>query len=462
MAQRDRFSNNIGFLLVSAGCAIGLGNVWRFPYITGEYGGAAFIVLYLLFLVFFGLPILTMEYTVGRGSQRSIARSFDVLEPEGTKWHFMRWVGLVGNFMLMMFYTVVAGWMLDYFFKMALGTFNGLDVASVGVVFDAMLANPAEVVIWMVIVCLIGMLVCMMGVQNGVERITKYMMAALFIIMIVLVVRAVTLPGAQDGLAFYLMPDFSKMFAGGLASFGDAAYAAMGQSFFTLSIGIGSMSIFGSYLNKEKRLFGQAISVGVLDTMVALMAGLIIFPSCFAYGVDPGSGPGLVFVTLPNVFSQMWLGQLWGALFFLFMSFAALSTVVAVFENILRIFMDHWGLDRRGAVGISLPLLIVLSLPCALGFNVLAGVGIPGIGDIQGIEDFIVSNNLLPFGSLIFVLFCTSKRGWGWKNFMQEVDTGQGVRFPGWLRYWMKFGVPVLLVIVVAMGWAPLIVSWIA
>lgn len=460
MALRERFSTNIGFLLVSAGCAIGLGNVWRFPYITGEYGGAAFILMYLIFLAVFGLPILAMEFSVGRGSQRSIARSFDVLEPEGTKWHFMRWIGLIGNFLLMMFYTIVAGWMLNYFVKMSTGTFNDMGVEQVGGVFDAMLASPTELIGWMVVVCVIGMFICALGVQNGVERITKYMMGALFVIMIVLIVRAVTLPNAGEGLAFYLMPDFSKMFANGFASFGDAAYAAMGQSFFTLSIGIGSMTIFGSYLDKNRRLFGQALSVGLLDTLVALMAGLIIFPSCFSFGVDAASGPGLVFVTLPNIFSQMWIGQLWGSLFFLFMSFAALSTVVAVFENILRIIMDHWGLDRKKTVMIALPLIIVLSLPCALGFNVLSGFVIPGIGDIQGLEDFIVSNNLLPLGSLTFVLFCTSKRGWGWNNFIAEVDAGEGMRFPKFLYIWMKYCLPVLLIVVFVMGWIPMITGW--
>ncbi len=460
MAKRERFSSNIGFLLVSAGCAIGLGNVWRFPYITGEYGGAAFILLYLLFLALFGLPILAMEFSVGRGSQRSIARSFDELEPEGTKWHLMRWVGLIGNFLLMMFYTCVAGWMINYFVKMSVGTFNGMEVEQVGAVFDAMLASPGEVIGWMVVVCAIGMLICARGVKNGVERITKYMMGALFVIMIVLIVRAVTLPNAGAGLAFYLMPDFSKMFANGITSFGDAAYAAMGQSFFTLSIGIGSMTIFGSYLDKDRRLFGQALSVGVLDTLVALMAGLIIFPSCFSFGVDAAAGPGLVFVTLPNIFSQMWLGQLWGSLFFLFMSFAALSTVVAVFENILRILMDHWGWERKKAVLTAFPLIVVLSLPCALGFNVLSGFVIPGIGDIQGLEDFIVSYNLLPIGSLVFVLFCTCKRGWGWDNFIAEVDAGKGIAFPKFLYVWMKYCVPVLLVVVFVMGWAPLIGGW--
>lgn len=458
--MRAKFSSNIGFLLVSAGCAIGLGNVWRFPYITGEYGGAAFILMYLVFLVLFGLPMLTMEYAVGRGSQRSISMAFNELEPEGSHWGFMRWVGFIGNFLLMMFYTCVAGWMLNYFFKMATGTFEGLDAEQVGGVFDAMLLNPTEVVGWTIVVCLIGMLVCGLGVNKGVEKVTTWMMSALLVILVVLIVRAVTLPGAEDGLAFYLMPDFSKIFGEGPGVAADAIYAAMGQSFFTLSIGIGSMEIFGSYMDKKRRIFGQALSVGGLDTAIALMAGLIIFPACFSFGVDPGAGPGLVFVTLPNIFAQMWLGQLWGTLFFLFMSFAALSTVIAVFENIIAMFMDYKGWPRRKTVYIALVLIVILSLPCALGFNVLVGVQIPGIGDIQGIEDFIVSNNLLPLGSLVFLLFCTRRFGWGWKNFIKETDTGEGIKFPQWMRGWVTYGVPVLLVIVFIMGWLPLIGTW--
>lgn len=461
MSQRDRFSSSFGFLLVSAGCAIGLGNIWRFPYITGEYGGAAFIIMYILFLIVFGIPMLTIEYTVGRASQRSISRAFDVLEPEGTKWHFMRWVGFVGNFLLMMFYTCVAGWMVNYFVKMASGTFEGLDVAQTTGVFEAMLGNPGEVVGWTVVVCVLGMLVCWLGVNKGVERITKFMMCALLVILIVLIIRAVTLPGADAGLEFYLLPDFSKITSNGFTGFTDAVYAAMGQSFFTLSIGIGSMEVFGSYMSKDRRIFGQALSVAGLDTLIAILAGLIIFPACFSFGVDPGAGPGLVFVTLPNIFAQMPLGQLWGSLFFLFMAFAALSTVIAVFENIIRMFMDYKGWGRKKTVYVSLAMILVLSLPCALGFNVLSGLQIPAIGDIQSIEDFIVSNNLLPLGSLVFLLFCTMKNGWGWKNFIAEADTGEGMRFPQWLKGWMTYCIPVLLVIVFVMGWIPIIASWI-
>lgn len=461
MAQsRERFSSNLGFLLVSAGCAVGLGNVWRFPYITGEYGGGAFIVMYIVFLLIFGLPILTMEFTVGRASQRSIGCAFDELEPAGSGWHRFKWVGLAGNLLLMMFYTTVAGWMFAYFFKMAFGEFHGLSTDQVAGVFSNLLADPSQQAGWMVVVCVLAMLVCAMGVQKGVERVTKVMMSALFVILVVLCVRAVTLDNAQAGLAFYLLPDFSRMFGDGWWSFGQAMYAAMGQSFFTLSLGIGAMAIFGSYLDKERRMFGEALSVGVLDTMVALMAGLVIFPACFSFGVDPGQGPSLVFVTLPIVFQQMWAGQLWGALFFLFMGFAALSTVIAVFENILRISMDNWEWSRRKSVRVWLPTIIVLSLPCLLGFNLLSGVTIPGIGDIQSFEDFLVSNNVLPLGSLLFVLFCTSKHGWGWENFLAEANAGSGVRFPRQLYLWTKYGIPVLVLIIFVMGYAPLVRTW--
>ncbi len=458
--SRERFSSNLGFLLVSAGCAVGLGNVWRFPYITGEYGGGAFIIMYVVFLLIFGLPILTMEFSVGRASQRSIGRAFDELEPVGSHWHRYKWVGLLGNLLLMMFYTTVAGWMFAYFFKMAFGEFNGLSVDQTGAVFNNLLADPVQLAAWMIVVCVLGMLVCAMGVQNGVERVTKVMMSALFVILAVLCVRSVTLDNASAGLAFYLMPDFSRMFGDGIWSFGQAVYAAMGQSFFTLSLGIGAMAIFGSYLDKERRMFGEALSVGALDTLVAFMAGLVIFPACFSFGVDPGQGPSLVFVTLPNVFQQMWAGQLWGSLFFLFMGFAALSTIIAVFENILRISMDNWDWTRRKAVTVWLPSIIVLSLPCLLGFNVLSGVTVPAIGDIQSFEDFLVSNNVLPLGSLLFVMFCTGKRGWGWENFLAEANAGTGVRFPRWLYGWAKYGIPTLVLVVFAMGYAPLIRAW--
>ena len=463
--ERERFGSRLGFILVSAGCAIGLGNVWRFPYITGEYGGAAFVVLYLIFLVIFALPVLVMEFAAGRASQRSIARSYDELEPEGRKWHRFKWVGLAGNYLLMMFYTVVAGWMLAFMVKSAMGEFNGASTEHVASVFGQLLADPVQMTIYMLIIVAIGVITTRAGLKNGVERVTKVMMVALFVVLVALCVRAVTLPGAEEGLEFYLMPDFGKLFAGNTpaeqwATFGDAVYAALGQAFFTVSVGMGSMAIFGSYIGKDRRLTGEAVRVGVLDTLVALMAGLVIFPSCFAFGVEPASGPSLVFITLPIVFNAMPLGQLWGTLFFLFMSFAALSTVIAVFETIMAFSMDQWGVRREKACLVNGALIALLSIPCALGFNVLSGVAIPGIGDIQSIEDFLVSNNILPLGGLFLVMFVTSKRGWGWKNFLAEADTGEGLRFPAWSYRYMKYVLPVGIVIIFVLGYAPIVSTW--
>ena len=463
--ERERFGSRLGFILVSAGCAIGLGNVWRFPYITGEYGGAAFVVLYLIFLVIFALPVLVMEFAAGRASQRSIARSYDELEPEGGKWHRFKWVGLAGNYLLMMFYTVVAGWMLAFMVKSAMGEFNGASTEHVASVFGQLLADPVQMTIYMLIIVAIGVITTRAGVKNGVERVTKVMMVALFVVLVALCVRAVTLPGAEEGLEFYLMPDFGKLFAGNTpaeqwATFGDAVYAALGQAFFTVSVGMGSMAIFGSYIGKDRRLTGEAVRVGVLDTLVALMAGLVIFPSCFAFGVEPASGPSLVFITLPIVFNAMPLGQLWGTLFFLFMSFAALSTVIAVFETIMAFSMDQWGVRREKACLVNGALIAFLSIPCVLGFNVLSGVAIPGIGDIQSIEDFLVSNNILPLGGLFLVMFVTSKRGWGWKNFLAEADTGEGLRFPAWSYRYMKYVLPVGIVIIFVLGYAPIVSTW--
>ena len=463
--ERERFGSRLGFILVSAGCAIGLGNVWRFPYITGEYGGAAFVVLYLIFLVIFALPVLVMEFAAGRASQRSIARSYDELEPEGGKWHRFKWVGLAGNYLLMMFYTVVAGWMLAFMVKSAMGEFNGASTEHVASVFGQLLADPVQMTIYMLIIVAIGVITTRAGLKNGVERVSKVMMVALFVVLVALCVRAVTLPGAEEGLEFYLMPDFGKLFAGNTpaeqwATFGDAVYAALGQAFFTVSVGMGSMAIFGSYIGKDRRLTGEAVRVGVLDTLVALMAGLVIFPSCFAFGVEPASGPSLVFITLPIVFNAMPLGQLWGTLFFLFMSFAALSTVIAVFETIMAFSMDQWGVRREKACFVNGALIALLSIPCVLGFNVLSGVAIPGIGDIQSIEDFLVSNNILPLGGLFLVMFVTSKRGWGWKNFLAEADTGEGLRFPAWSYRYMKYVLPVGIVIIFVLGYAPIVSTW--
>ncbi|MCI9129531.1 MAG: sodium-dependent transporter [Eggerthellaceae bacterium] len=456
--EREQFKSRLGFILISAGCAVGLGNVWRFPYIVGQYGGAAFIVLYLIFLIILGVPIMVMEFAVGRASRKGIARAFNVLEPAGTKWHRFKWIGLCGLYLLMMFYTTVAGWMLAYIPEMAVTPFGqGEDVSAI---FDAMLANPVEQVGWMIVACLISLLVCSLGLQKGVERITKVMMVALLALIGILAVRACTLPGAGEGIAFYLLPDFGKLF-GSWDIFGDAVFAALGQAFFTLSIGLGSMEIFGSYINMKYSLAGEAVRIASLDTFVALATGLIIFPACFAFGVSPDSGPGLVFITLPTVFEQMWMGNLWATLFFVFMGFAAVSTVIAVFEGILSFWMDEWGMSRKRAVAINCVLIPLLSLPCALGFNVWAGVELPGIGNIQAIEDFLVSNNLLVIGSFIFVLFCVTKRGWGWDNFLAEANAGQGMRFPKWLRGWMRFGVPALIIVIFVMGWIPIIQAWI-
>ena len=452
--DREHFASRLGFILISAGCAIGLGNVWRFPYIAGEYGGAAFILLYLVFLVILGLPVMVMEFAVGRASQRSAALAFDKLQPS-RRWHWFSWWAYIGCMLLMMFYTTVCGWMLAYTAKMATGTFDGLDPEGVGGVFGAMLANPSEMVGWMLAVIVIGFFVCSFGLQKGVERITKIMMICLLGVMGLLVIRSVTLPGAAEGLAFYLVPDFGRMFAGGIGGFGEAVYAAMGQAFFTLSLGISAMEVFGSRIGKQNSLTGEALRICGLDTLVAILAGLIIFPACFAFAVAPDQGPSLVFVTLPNVFNQMPLGQLWGTLFFVFMSFAALSTIIAVFENLITFTMEKWDLSRRDAI-----IVTVLSLPCALGFNVLAGVTVPGIGDIQSIEDFIVSNNLLPLGSLLYVVFCVSRKGWGWKNFLAEADTGTGAKFPRWARGWLAFGLPTLIIIIFIMGYVPKIMLW--
>lgn len=377
MEKRETFASRLGFILISAGCAIGLGNVWRFPYITGKYGGAAFVLIYLCFLVILGIPIMVMEFSVGRASQKSAARSFHVLEPKGTKWHLTSYVAIAGNYLLMMFYTTVGGWMLAYIVKMASGTFTNLTPDEVGGVFNNMLANPGEMTFWMIVTVVVSFGVCSMGLRNGVERINKAMMSLLFVILIALCIRSVTLEGAGEGLKFYLVPDFGKMAENGI---GEAVYAAMGQSFFTLSLGIGAMAIFGSYISKERRLTGECINICVLDTTVALLSGLVIFPACFAFGVDPGEGPGLVFVTLPNVFNQMPGGRLWGSLFFVFMSFAALSTVIAVFENIISFAIDLWGWSRKKAILVNLVVILVLSMPCVLGFNVLSSIQPLGAG----------------------------------------------------------------------------------
>lgn len=451
MEKRERFSSRLGFILISAGCAIGLGNVWRFPYITGKYGGAAFVLIYLIFLIILGMPIMAMEFAVGRASRKSAARSFHVLEPKGTKWHIEGYLAMLGNYLLMMFYTTVGGWMISYIFKIASGSFQGLAPDQVGGVFNDMLASPGSMAFWMVVAVLLAFGICSMGLQNGVERITKIMMSFLLIILIVLCIRSVTLPGASAGLQFYLIPDFGKIVENGL---GEVIFAAMGQAFFTLSLGIGAMAIFGSYISRDRTLMGESVNICILDTIVALMAGLVIFPACFAFGVDPGEGPGLVFVTLPNIFNQMAAGRLWGTLFFIFMSFAALSTIIAVFENIISFGIDLWGWTRKKSVLVNLILILVLSLPCVLGFNVWSGIAPLGAGStIQDLEDFIVSNNLLPLGSLLYLLFCTSRYGWGWDNFIAEADAGKGIKFPKWARFYVSYILPLIVLFILVMGY---------
>ena len=451
MNNRERFSSRLGFILISAGCAVGLGNVWRFPYITGQYGGAAIVLVYLIFLVLLGLPIMVMEFAVGRASQKSAARSFHVLEPAGTKWHLQGYACMAGNYLLMMFYTTVGGWMAAYIFKTLTGEFKGLDSDGVAAVFNDMLARPGYMTFWMVLVVLLSFFICSLGLQKGVERITKAMMSCLFLILLILCIRSVTLPGASEGLRFYLVPDFTRFTENGV---GNMIFAAMGQAFFTLSLGIGAMAIFGSYIGKDRTLTGETINICLLDTLVAFLAGLIIFPSCFAFGVDPGQGPGLVFITLPNIFNQMVGGRIFGVLFFVFMTFAAQSTIIAVFENIISFSMDLFGTSRKKAVLINGIAIILLSLPCVFGFNIWSGFQPLGAGStIQDLEDFIVSNNLLPLGSMVYLLFCTSRYGWGWKNFLAEADTGKGVKFPAWARVYVSYILPLIVLFIFIMGY---------
>ncbi len=451
METREKFASRLGFVLISAGCAIGLGNVWRFPYIVGQYGGAAFVVIYLFFLAILGLPIMVMEFSVGRASKKSIARSFHELEPKGSKWHLYSYFGIAGNYLLMMFYTTVAGWMLSYFVRTVRGEFVGLDADGVGNVFTGMLGDPLSMTIYMLLVIVIGMGVCFRGLQNGVEKVTKPMMVALILLLVVLAVRSVTLEGAVEGLRFYLVPDFAKIAEIGIS---DVVFAALGQAFFTLSLGIGAMAIFGSYIGNEHTLTGEAINVTLLDTFVAFVAGLIIFPACYAFGVNPGEGPALIFVILPNIFNAMPGGRLWGSLFFVFMSFAAFSTVIGVFENIISCTIDRTGWSRKKAVTVNFIAIIILSFPCLLGYNLWSDIRfLGGRMDILDFEDFIVSNNLLPLGSLFYLFFCTSKYGWGWDKFIAEADDGKGLKFPKKLRFYVTWILPLIVLYVFIMGY---------
>ena len=453
MKERETFGSRLGFILVSAGCAIGLGNVWKFPYITGQYGGAMFILIYLIFLVIFGLPILVSEFAVGRGSGKSMATAFHDLEAKGTKWHHLSWFSLIGSYLLMMFYTMVAGWMLFYIYRMASGKLAAMDAGAIGDAFNGMLGSAPTMIGWMIVAVIISFVICAMGLQNGIEKITKVMMVTLILLMIVLAIRSLVLPGSGEGLKFYLIPTLDGIREHGL---GTVLFAAMAQAFFTLSIGIGSMQIFGSYMKKERRILGESVSIICVDTFVALMAGIIIIPACFAFGIEPGAGPSLLFITLPNVFNSMAGGRIWGTLFFIFMSFAAITTVTAVFENILMFCIEKFGWSRKKAVAINIVLMIVLSLPAVLGFNVLSGIQLMGPGTtIMDVEDFLVSYNLLPLGSLVFVMFCVRKNGWGWDNFIKEVNTGEGWKFPtgGWIKFYMSVILPIVIAIIYLKGY---------
>lgn len=448
--ERERLGSRLGFILLSAGCAIGVGNVWKFPYMAGQYGGGAFVLIYLFFLVILGLPMLTIEFSLGRASQKSPVRLYQQLETKGSKWHLHGYACMIGNYVLMMFYTTVAGWMVQYFVNTARGKFTGMDPEQVGEAFGAVCSNPTTMMIYTTLVVIIGFFVCSFSLQKGLERVTKYMMLALLAIMVLLAVHSFTMNGASEGLSFYLKPDLGKMQEIGM---GNVIVGAMNQAFFTLSLGIGSMAIFGSYLDKKRSLMGESLNVVLLDTFVALTSGLIIFPACFTYNVEVGAGPSLIFVTLPNVFNNMPLGNLWGTLFFIFMTFAALSTVFAVFENILACCMDLFGWSRKKACVINCVALIILSLPCALGFNVLSGIHpLGGSTNILDLEDFLVSNILLPLGSLLYLLFCVSRRGWGWNSFIQEANTGRGLRISNGLRFYMTYILPCVILLIFLLG----------
>ena len=449
--EREKLKSRLGFILLSAGCAIGIGNVWKFPYMAGQGGGGAFVLFYLLFLVILGLPIMSMEFAVGRASHKSPVRAYQALEKPGQKWHIHGYLTLIGCYLLMMFYTTVAGWMLHYFYMTAAGKLSGLDAGQVADAFTEMLASPLIMGFWMVVVVVFGIFVCARGLQNGLEKGTKGMMIALLVIMVVLAVNSLFMPGAKEGLRFYLVPDFGRMKEVGIVN---TLVGAMNQAFFTLSLGIGAMSIFGSYIGKEHSLLGESARIVVLDTFVAITAGLIIFPACFTYGVDQTSGPSLIFITLPNIFNVMAGGQLWGTLFFIFMSFAALSTVIAVFENIISYSADVWGMERRRATWLHAVGIWVCSLPCALGFNLLADFQPLGAGTcVLDLEDFLISNNILPLGGLFLLLFCCLRRGWGWDNFIAEVDQGVGMKFPRWLRGYVTYVLPCLIIFVFVMGY---------
>ena len=448
--ERETLKSRLGFILLSAGCAIGIGNVWKFPYIAGQGGGGAFVLFYLLFLVIMGLPIMTMEFAVGRASGKSPVKAYQALEKPGQKWHIHGYLTLIGCYLLMMFYTTVSGWMLHYFYMTATGQLDGLTSDEVSSKFSEMLASPGIMLFWMVIVVAIGIIVCAKGLQNGLEKVTKVMMIALLAIMVVLAINSLFMSGASEGLKFYLVPDFARMKEVGV---GNTLVSAMNQAFFTLSLGIGAMAIFGSYIGKDHTLLGESVRVVVLDTFVAITAGLIIFPACFTYNVDQTSGPSLIFITLPNIFANMNLGRLWGSLFFIFMAFAALSTVLAVFENIICCGMELTGWSRKKSSAINFVLITLLSVPCVLGYNIWAWDGFSVFGGaILDLEDFLVNNIFLPLGSLVYLLFCVTRYGWGWDNYLTEVNTGKGLKMQNWMRGYLTYGLPIIVLFIFAFG----------
>lgn len=448
--KRESFKSRLGFLLVSAGCAIGIGNVWRFPYVVGENGGGIFVLFYLLFLVAMGLPVLTMELAVGRGSRKSAVLAYKELEKPKSKWHIHGWFAILGCYVLMMYYTTVSGWMVSYFYKFVTGEFKaGMDVDATGSVFSDLLADPKQVGFWMILTVIVGFIVCSRGLQNGLERISKIMMTALLVLIVVLAVHSITLSGAGEGLRFYLIPNLSTVEKVGI---GNVISAAMNQAFFTLSLGVAAMEIFGSYMSKNHALAGEGVRICALDTFVAVMSGLIIFPACFSYGVEVTSGPKLIFVTLPNVFVNMAGGRIWGSLFFLFMTFASFSTVIAVFENIMSFAMDMFGWSRNKTAIINCIIILIASLPCVLGYNVWSDLHLIGGRDVLDSEDFLVSNLLLPLGSLIYLLFCVTKWGWGFDNYIEEVNTGSGLKMSRKLKPYFQFVLPVLILIILIQG----------
>ncbi|MGN1139807.1 MAG: sodium-dependent transporter [Oliverpabstia sp.] len=450
MKEREKLKSRLGFILISAGCAIGIGNVWKFPYMAGQGGGGAFVLFYILFLILLGVPIMTMEFAVGRASQKSPVRAYQVLEKPGQKWHIHGYITLIGCYLLMMFYTTVAGWMLHYFYLTATGKFEGMNTEQVTGVFSEMLGQPLVMTFWMVLVVVIGVLVCSRGLQNGLERITKVMMIALLAIMVILALNSFTMKGAKEGLSFYLIPDLERMKEVGVIK---TIVSAMNQAFFTLSLGIGAMAIFGSYVGKERTLLGESINVAVLDTFVAITSGLIIFPACFTFHVDQTSGPSLIFMTLPNIFNHISMGRLWGSLFFIFMGFAAFSTVLAVFENIISCGMELTGWSRRKSSLVNMAAIILLSLPCVLGYNIWSWDGFAVFGGaVLDFEDFLVSNILLPLGSLVYLLFCVTKYGWGWENFKREANTGKGVKIQEWMRVYLTYILPFIVIFIFAFG----------